>query len=172
MFECEVRPKFMRNSEAKTTARKFSIMRLVPGQVAQFRQVNEVFARAFDDPDSYSAHKPSDEYLQGLLQKPHVIVLASLAGDEVVAGLVAYVLEKFEQERSEVYIYDIGVREDFRRLGIATSLINELKRHAREIGAWVVYVQADKGEEDIPAQRLYESLGEREDVFHYDIDVD
>jgi len=161
----------MRNSDTNTKSHKFNIMRLVPGQVAQFRQVNQVFARAFDDADSYSAHLPLDEYLQGLLLKPHVIVLAAIAGDEVVAGLVAYVLEKFEQERSEVYIYDLGVSEEFRRQGIATALIQELKLCARQIGAWVIYVQADKGEEDIPAQKLYESLGAREDVFHYDIAV-
>ncbi len=133
--------------------------------------MNELFARAFDDPDSYSAHSPSDKYLQGLLQKSHVIALAALVGESIVAGLVAYVLDKFEQERSEVYIYDLAVREDYRRQGVATSLINELRFHARAAGAWLIYVQADKGEDDMPAQQLYESLGKREDVFHYDIGV-
>ena len=43
---------------------------------------------------------------------------------------------------------------------------------SRKSLAKIVNIMPDKGEEDIPAQRLYESLGEREDVFHYDIDVD
>lgn len=146
-------------------------MRLAPTQVAEFRQMNELFARAFDEPDSYSAHSPSDQYLQGLLQKSHVIVLAAFADEHLIAGLVAYVLDKFEQERSEVYIYDLAVREDYRRQGVATSLITELRIHARAAGAWVIYVQADKGEDGMPAQKLYESLGTREDVFHYDIGV-
>ena len=82
--------------------------------------------------------------------------------------MAAYVLQKFEQERSEIYIYDLAVLESHRRQGIATGLINKLREIAREIGAWVIYVQADHG--DDPAIKLYESLGTREDVLHFDIE--
>ncbi|MBX3293145.1 MAG: GNAT family N-acetyltransferase [Acidobacteria bacterium] len=40
---------------------------------------------------------------------------------------------------------------------MATGLINKLREIARERGAWVIYVQADDG--DDPAVKLYESLG-------------
>jgi aminoglycoside 3-N-acetyltransferase I len=53
----------------------------------------------------------------------------------VVGGLAAYELKKFEQERSEIYIYDLAVREEHRRQGIATALIGELKAIARRRGA-------------------------------------
>jgi aminoglycoside 3-N-acetyltransferase I len=79
------------------------------------------------------------------------------------------VLEKFEQERSEVYIYDLAVAEAHRRQGIATALIGALKPVARERGAWVIFVQADPG--DDPAIKLYESLGVIENVHHFDIPV-
>ena len=46
-------------------------------------------------------------------------------------------------------------------------MINKLREIAREIGAYVIYVQADPPDE--PAVKLYESLGTREDVFHFDI---
>ena len=36
-------------------------------------------------------------------------------------------------------------------------------------GAYVIYVQADQG--DVPAIRLYESLGTKEDVHHFDFIV-
>jgi aminoglycoside 3-N-acetyltransferase I len=52
--------------------------------------------------------------------------------------LAAYVLKKFEQERTEIYIYDLAVGEKYRRRGIATGLINKLREIAREIGAWVI----------------------------------
>jgi hypothetical protein len=39
--------------------------------------------------------------LRSLLAKPHFIVLVALSGTKVVGGLVAYVLEKFEQERQK-----------------------------------------------------------------------
>lgn len=44
---------------------------------------------------------------------------------KVVGGLVAYELEKFEQDRREIYIYDLAVLESHRRKGVATRLIEE-----------------------------------------------
>lgn len=135
-----------------------------------FRQLNRIFGEAFEDVPTYQDKQPSDEYLHTLLAKPHIIPLVAMDGEEVVGGLVAYVLEKFEQERSEVYIYDLAVDETHRRKGIATKLINELKLISKEKGACVIFVQADPG--DDPAIKLYESLGTREDVHHFDISVD
>lgn len=98
-----------------------------------------------------------------------MIVLVALDCDVVVGGLVAYELEKFEQERKEVYIYDFAVAENHRRKGIATELIQHLRRIAKDRRAYVLFVQADK--DDGPAIELYESLGVREDVYHFDIRV-
>jgi aminoglycoside 3-N-acetyltransferase I len=125
------------------------------------------FAEAFDDHESYQSAISSDEYLNALLAREDLIPLVAVADGKVVGGLVAYVLQKFEQERSEIYIYDLAVDEEYRRRGIATGLINKLREIARERGAWVIYVQADHG--DDPAIKLYESLGTREDVLHFDI---
>ena len=96
-----------------------------------------------------------------------MIVLVALIKDRVVGGLVAYELEKFEQPRSEIYIYDLAVDESWRRQGVATALIDELRRNARERGAWVIFVQGDYG--DDPALALYDKLGTREEVLHFDI---
>ena len=111
---------------------------------------------------------PSDAYLEGLLAKDSVIAIVALEGQEVVGGLVAYELEKFEQQRSEIYIYDLAVLESRRRQGIATALIDAVRDVARQRQAWVVYVQADYGDE--PAVALYSKLGIREDVLHFDIE--
>lgn len=131
------------------------------------RELLGVFADAFDDAASYLAAQPSDDYLSELLRRGDFIPLVAIADTKVVGGLAAYVLQKFEQERSEIYIYDLAVLEDYRRQHIATGLINKLREIAREKGAWVIYVQADHG--DDPAIKLYESLGTREDVLHFDI---
>jgi aminoglycoside 3-N-acetyltransferase I len=76
-------------------------------------------------------------------------------------------LKKFEQERSEIYIYDLAVAAAHRREGIATALIQELKKVAVARGAYVMFVQADVGDETAIA--LYSKLGTREDVLHFDI---
>lgn len=131
------------------------------------RALNAVFGAAFDDPESYAAEPPDHAYLNGLLAKEHVVALAARSGGEVVGGLVAYELDKFERARRELYIYDLAVASAHRRRGAATALIERLRAIAAERGAWVVYVQADYGDE--PAIALYEKLGVREDVLHFDI---
>jgi aminoglycoside 3-N-acetyltransferase I len=90
--------------------------------------------------------------------------------EEVIGGLVAYELDKFERARRELYIYDLAVAEGCRRQGVATALIEHLREIAAMRGVWVIYVQADYGDE--PAIVLYEKLGTREEVLHFDIRVD
>lgn len=128
-----------------------------------------VFGDAFGEPETYLGNIPSDAYLKSLLAKPHFVVLVAMDGERVVGGLAAYNLEKFEQERGEMYIYDLAVAESHRRRGVATALIEVLKPIAKARGVYVIFVQADP--EDMPAIRLYESVGGiREDVHHFDID--
>lgn len=136
-------------------------------ELPRLQELLNVFAEAFEDHESYQSAVPSDEYLTELLAREDFIPLVAIADGRVVGGLASYVLKKFEQERSEIYIYDLAVLEEYRRQHIATGLINKLRETAREIGAWVIYVQADHG--DDPAIKLYESLGTREDVLHFDI---
>ena len=128
-----------------------------------------MFGEAFGDLDTYTSKRPSDGYLSRLLAAEYFIALAALKGDEVVGGLAAYELHKFEQERSEIYIYDLAVAEGHRREGIATALILELKKVAETRGAYAIFVQADLG--DDPAIALYTKLGLREDVLHFDIAI-
>jgi aminoglycoside 3-N-acetyltransferase I len=92
-----------------------------------------------------------------------------MKGKEVVGGLAAYELDKFEQDRREIYIYDLAVLEGHRREGIATGMIDALRKIAAERDVYVIFVQADL--EDGPAIALYESLGTKETAHHFDIDV-
>ncbi len=145
----------------------YKYKQLCSEDVQALKQLLRVFGEAFDDMDSYQSAVPRDDNLQSLLMNRGFIVLVALAGDGVVGGLAAYVLEKFEQERREIYIYDLAVAKQHRRRGIATKLINYLRQIARRRGAYVIYVQADRT--DDAAIQLYESLGTKEEVFHFDI---
>jgi aminoglycoside 3-N-acetyltransferase I len=137
--------------------------------VARLKELLRVFGQAFDDLDTYQRSVPSDEYLSRLLAKRHFIAVVAMKGEEVVGGLAAYELDKFEQERREIYIYDLAVSEGHRREGIATGLIDELRNIAAERNVYVIFVQADLG--DDPAIALYESLGTKETALHFDIEV-
>lgn len=145
------------------------IKKLGTGDIELMRQMNGLFASAFNDRKTYRYDQPDDSYLRKLLGKENIIVLAAMQGGKVVGGLVAYVLDKLEQARSEIYIYDLAVSEDCRRQGIATRLIEDLKREAPVHGAWVIFVQADR--EDTPAVQLYEKLGVKEEPLHFDIEI-
>jgi aminoglycoside 3-N-acetyltransferase I len=129
------------------------------------------FGEAFEDPATYTARRPGDAYLRRLLADDTFIALAAVKDAGVVGGLAAYELRKFEQERSEIYIYDLAVLAAHRREGVATALIEALKVIAAARGAYVIFVQADTGVEDEPAIALYTKLGRREDVLHFDIAV-
>lgn len=128
-----------------------------------------MFGEAFDEVETFGSARPEPAYLERLLGSDHFIAIAALDGDQVVGGLAAYELPKFERPRSEIYIYDLAVAESHRRHGIATALIGRLREVAAARGAWVMFVQADRG--DDPAIALYTKLGTREDVLHFDIPV-
>jgi aminoglycoside 3-N-acetyltransferase I len=145
----------------------FSIRVLGRDDVAPMRSMLTMFGEAFEDVPTYGNAQPGAAYLQHLLGSDNFIALAALKGSDVVGGIAAYVLPKFEQERSEIYIYDLAVAESHRRQGIATALIMELQILAAARGAYVIFVQADLG--DDPAIALYKKLGIREDVLHFDI---
>jgi aminoglycoside 3-N-acetyltransferase I len=155
----------------------YSFKHLSPADVPLMKKLLKVFGDAFHEIDTYQSAIPSDEYLKSLLAKDTFIALvatdpaAADANEEVVVGgLVAYVLEKFEQDRREIYIYDLAVAEPHRRKGIARQLIKNLQGIAKQLKAYVIFVQADYG--DDPAIALYESMGVREEVLHFDIPVE
>lgn len=145
------------------------IRQLGPGDLGLFRAMLAMFGAAFGEADTYTRAQPDDAYLKELLGGKTFLAVAAVRDDAVVGGLAAYELRKFEQARSEIYIYDLAVAAEHRRQGIATALIAKLKEIARARGAYVIFVQADYG--DPPAIALYSKLGAREDVLHFDIAV-
>lgn len=147
----------------------YHIHRLTLGDAARLSELMSVFGEAFDQRDVYTARAPDQAYLTRLLSKDHFLALVSMTGTSVIGGLTAYLLEKPEQRRSEIYIYDLAIAEPYRRRGIATQLLEELRRIAATLDAYVMFVQADHA--DIPALGLYHKLGHHESVHHFDIHV-
>ena len=150
-------------------ADSFTLRMLGPDDITLMEAVSGMFGEAFNEKETYVGARPREAYLRRLLGGDSFIAVAALQGNEVVGGLAAYELRKFEQERSEIYIYDLAVAAPYRRRGIATALIEQLKVIAGTRGAYVIYVQADL--QDSPAIELYAKLGTREDVLHFDIAV-
>lgn len=149
--------------------RMVRLQQVTAADVAVARALNALFGAAFNERATYEGEPPADDYVSAILAKDQVIVLVAFVEDELAGGLVAYELPKLERARSEIYIYDLAVGERHRRKGIASALIDRLRAIGAERGAWVIYVQADYT--DPPAIALYEKLGSREEVLHFDIPV-
>jgi ribosomal protein S18 acetylase RimI-like enzyme len=143
------------------------VVRLTADDLLFVRRALDLFGEVFDDLPAYCANQPDDAWLADLLGDPNFVFQAVLDGERLIAAMASYVLRKFEQARKEIYIYDLAVAQDRRREGLATALIADLRRIARDIGAYVIFVQADHG--DDPAIALYTKLGAREDVLHFDV---
>jgi aminoglycoside 3-N-acetyltransferase I len=147
----------------------FVVRELTRDDIDLFRELLTVMGQAFGDLDTYTRAQPGTAYLRKLLGGDQFIALAALEDGALIGGLAAYELPKFEQARSEIYIYDLAVASDHRRKGVATALIDALKAIGAARGAYVMFVQADPS--DTPAVALYSKLGVREDVLHFDIAV-
>ena len=73
-------------------------------EVPLLKELLRVFGEAFDEVDIYLRSAPSHDYLTRLLSKQHFIAVVAMKSEEVVGGLAAYELDKFEQDRREIYI--------------------------------------------------------------------
>ena len=136
--------------------------------VPVLRNMLTMFGHAFGDLPTYTASQPDDGYLRRLLESDTFVAVSALSATDVVGGLTGYVLPKFEQARSELYIYDLAVAHAYRRRGVASAMIERLRALAATRGIYVIYVQADGG--DAPAISLYTKFGVPEDVHHFDIE--
>ncbi|HSE61648.1 MAG TPA: GNAT family N-acetyltransferase [Candidatus Saccharimonadales bacterium] len=138
-----------------------SVTRLT-NQVEKMVELNRLFADVFEDNVYKDPSKmPSHDYLQSWLRNPDNVALVAQEGDNVVGGIVAYTLHKFEQERSEIYIYDLAVSRNQQRRGVGRQLVAEVCKIAKRQDSWTVFVQADEGDEAI---KFYESLNPTENL--------
>ncbi|WP_281244290.1 AAC(3)-I family aminoglycoside N-acetyltransferase [Aquisalimonas asiatica] len=149
-----------------------TLRQLTPDDLPLMDGLLLLFGQVFGEMETYTGSQPPVAYTRELLERDAFIALVALKDDTVVGGLAAYELKKFEQARSEIYIYDLAVAEAHRRQGIATALIREVQAIAAARGAHAVFVQADTGPEDAAAIALYTKLGRMEWVLHFDIPVD
>jgi aminoglycoside 3-N-acetyltransferase I len=149
----------------------FTTKRLGASDLELMKRLLRLFSEVFAEPDTYQGAIPGNAYLLDRLRDQTFFAVAALdQNGTMIGGLAAYELKKFEQERSEVYIYDLAVDARHRRKGVATALIRRLGEVARKRGAWIMFVQADIGEEDEAANALYRKLATEMIVAnHYDI---
>lgn len=109
--------------------------------------VADLEKRAFTMPWSVEAFKSA------LMSQPQRFVIAEENGEVVGYAGMMFVVD-------EGQLLNIAVEPDYRRRGIARSLINELIAYGTEHGATLYTLEVR--EHNTPARKLYASMGFRE----------
>ena len=81
--------------------------------------------------------------------------------NQPVGFLSAHRLQRFDNRKAEVLLYEIGVHQDFRKMGIGKALVDECKKWAREVDAAEVWVLTEK--DNPAAMALYSCSGGEEE---------
>jgi ribosomal protein S18 acetylase RimI-like enzyme len=112
----------------------------------------------------------SEETRRFLDDHRHHLVLGYV--HDQTAGFASAVEVFHPDKRGELFLNEIAVMEGARRHGVASALIDELKRLGRERGCVSMWVLTE--EENAPAMGLYRSTGgqwdgESQVMFEYDL---
>jgi len=91
------------------------------------------------------------------LNDPHNALFVAFLKDRAVGFLTANLLQRFDKRGAEVLLYEIGVHEDFRQIGVGKALIKEVKLWAKDAGADEVWVLTNRS--NTAAVALYQSMG-------------
>lgn len=105
------------------------------------------------------AEQAPPERASDLLADEGTIFLVAFDGDEPepVGFVLAYELLRRHGDPSRLFVYEVGVAPEGRRRGVATELLRELRRIARERGIRHGFVLTNEANE--AAMELYRSLG-------------
>lgn len=99
----------------------------------------------------------SDDYLIKLLSHPDFHVLVAVDGDKLAGGLTAYELPMYKEDKTDMFLYELGVHPGFRRQGVAKQLIAKLIEICRERNIDELFVDAEA--DNLPAVKLYGAAG-------------
>lgn len=113
---------------------------LTPNDTVCFSELIKVFEKVFEW-ENFSP--PSIAHLHKLLSNESFLVLVAKIKDDVIGGLTAHVLDRYDSEKPSAYIYDIAVLTNLQRKGTGKLLIAALNEYCKKNGFSEVFVQAE-----------------------------
>jgi aminoglycoside 3-N-acetyltransferase I len=135
------------------------VRRLTPGDEGVAREMFVTMKAVFgdDEDDRDEGEELGDEDVAGLLRRGDFWALAATEAGVVVGGLTAHALPMTRSRSTELFLYDLAVRQDRQRRGIGRALVEELLTLAADAGIRTTFVPAD--DEDTHALDFYRALG-------------
>ena len=101
-------------------------------------------------------HAPTEEWTTRFLLSPGHHLVVAVEGDETV-GFVSAVETTHPDKGTEMFLYELAVREDRRRQGIGGALVRELATIAVDNGCYGMWVGTDSHND--AALATYRSAG-------------
>ncbi len=119
----------------------------------------------FQKDDGKRPMQVDESYLSKLLAKRSFYVLVAYKNKELAGGLTAFELDMYKNRSSEMFLFEIGVKKEYRRLGVGKLLIEHLKKLALKKKMKLLFVLTSH--DNLPAQKLYQSVGgvSQQDIF-------
>ena len=134
---------------AEKTAIKVDIRRLREGDealgVAAIRDLKE------------SRLTSSPGHMRRLLVKDENYFYVVTEGHRPIGFLVAHRFPRVDEDSEMIYLYEIGVHPEYRRMGVGSALVNALKQDCRNRNIKKIWVGT--GVDNVAARRLFESTG-------------
>src|SRR4051812_10154563 len=119
----------------------FEVKRLGKQDITLAREMIKVFQEVFQMEDTTF---PKESHLAALLAKPDFIAYVALHENKVKGGLTAYELPMLYSETPEVFIYDVGVQEEFQRRGLGKKLLSALQDYCLQNNRKQIFVAASE----------------------------
>ncbi len=136
-----------------TVSTPITVRRLVPGdERLACTTVNALRLEAEGE-----SHRVDVEYIGRFLRGENNYLIVAYEGDSPLGYALAYRLQRFDMDKSMMYIYDVGVAENRRREGIGKKIINTAAQICRDEGLIKMFLGT--GNRNLPAVRLYLSTG-------------
>jgi aminoglycoside 3-N-acetyltransferase I len=107
--------------------------------------------------DERDGKMASLRHLQHFLEERTNCLILAVRGTEPIGFAIAYTMPAYYRDGWMAYLYDICVRPEHRRNGIASRMIEELKACLRSEGVDSFWVGTDCS--NAPAMLLYEATG-------------
>lgn len=122
------------------------IRRLFPGDEDEVRLANDLFDRPSDPPA-----------VRAFLRNPANHLLVAYIDDRPAGFIRGQELQRLDTVRPMLFLYEIGVAEEYRREGIGTALVREFARLGEERGCSEMFVLTNHS--NTAAMRMYASGG-------------
>lgn len=113
--------------------------------------------------DNVTEPPATDEMLAELLRRADFHVVAALREGALIGGLTAYELTMYTHDATELFVYEVGVLEAYRRQGVGRALVEWARQLCQARGFSALYIPAMA--DDARAVAFYAACGlKREDV--------